>query len=943
MPTIPTPALNIFQEFAATSAEPPNPPRACVVAVNAVPHRHSITAEKDGILVGAYDPNADADHPWPGRTAGSKVDPDSVKLFIDDALLLYLEDLMSDSHGGRGTVSAISGYRNRIHSSAVTFKSNGASYPRSGLLFDRDVRVDDVVYLRGIVDPEGDCIEYELWTSVAGFVAEVVAATVEDAESDVNNVATRIASHSIAQTGGPENCIEATVDASLYNGLASGNVCETYTISVVQSTVAGCQAARLRVVSGSGMDNQAEVTPSALGSPTAIGTSGLKVTFSVNGACDESSIADGIAHDSLVSGQVWTVEVCQAVTAVCATSAGDYTSTKNDTYIIEVTKGGTFDELPEITVSTVKGLDYSGPLEITGLATSFPVGTKGVTCEFVKCSGGDPTVHGLRKGDKFYIPVTAAGGGNIRTLILRHDLPTAMLDLADLDLRLYIKNTIEVTEDRLSAPPLVNYVIEDTQIVVKAGITAYNSGWTSGGNQLPLPVVSGSVYVEYSEWLVAGTVDTYSAQSVADLDAVPGPLDPANPLKWGMYHAVLPSAGVTVYGIAVADPTVLDSWRAAAATLEGRPDLYNLVPLSYDREVWNVIQGYVNAESAPTACNWKGMIVNLQAVTTLMVVGESTPNAQLLTPTSTDGSVVLAALDDNPEADGTQYTRLSVPAANSDFITYGVRAGDIVRYLYVIDAFGNESYTSFVVDSVLSENTLLLLAANDAAVTVPQRVEIWRNLTKDEIAANLAAQAQSIADRRVVCTWPDVVGTAGVSQPGYYLACAIAGQLSGIPTQQSLTNAVITGFDDLASRTTKFFSQTQLNVLQNAGIWICTETREGTPYTRNALTTDTSDVKHYQEMFRRNYDFVATTYGNAIKGFIGKANVTEQLLARLNLVINQVTKDLQSSTVDQLGPPLIDATIISIDRHPLYANRVVIVLNVTLPLSLDNEDMYLVA
>ena len=63
---------------------------------------------------------------------------------------------------------------------------------------------------------------------------------------------------------------------------------------------------------------------------------------------------------------------------------------------------------------------------------------------------GDSALAGLRKGDKFYITVGTGQNGPIRTLILRDDLPTAILDANDLDLRLFIEKDIEVTENRLS-------------------------------------------------------------------------------------------------------------------------------------------------------------------------------------------------------------------------------------------------------------------------------------------------------------------------------------------------------------------------------------------------------------------------------------------------------------------------------------------------------------
>ena len=61
----------------------------------------------------------------------------------------------------------------------------------------------------------------------------------------------------------------ATADASLYNGLADGDINETYTITVTQgSTGVDHTTARLRVLSASGSDDDLELTPSAADSAT---------------------------------------------------------------------------------------------------------------------------------------------------------------------------------------------------------------------------------------------------------------------------------------------------------------------------------------------------------------------------------------------------------------------------------------------------------------------------------------------------------------------------------------------------------------------------------------------------------------------------------------------------------------------------------------------------
>jgi hypothetical protein len=943
-------------------------------------HRYDDDEEKVLINVGPYDKDDDVVYPWPDRQAGSIVDEASVRLIIEDALLLYYEDLIGDESGGRGLVQPVAGRKNWLRSTAVSYKANGTQWPRSGLLNDRDVAVGDVAYVRGVSGVGSSCDEHDLWTYVEGFAADEVDATIFSPTVDDNNQVSTEAAATSAQTDGVINCVTLSSIDNSYDGLDDGFVSEKYTIRVIRSSVSGCQAARLRITSDSGTDNVAEIDPGDFGTWVEIGTRGLEVQFTTTtGTCSESASSESVESDEFVVGQEWEVDVTQAFERGCIETVDDtYTGQDNDTYIIEVTKGGTWNNLPEVTVTTVKGLDSSGPTIISGVSVAFPVGSWGLTAKFVDCfgsdsiqassegeaslGGGDSDLAGLRAGDKFYITVVSGSNGPIRTLILRDDLPVEIQESSDLDLRLFIPKTIEVTEDRLSNPPLVNYEIESTQLVVKAGITAYDATWTSAGVELPMPVWDGRLastteinswgiqYIEFREWLADLTDEVNFIDDIADIDEIPGQLDELNPLKWGVYRALQNSNGTRVAFTAVLEPDDLDSWVNVLERVDGRDDLYNFVPLTYDREVQGLFQAHVDAESSPEAGNWKAMFTNLRVDANTMLVGKSDADAQSLSPTSVDGEVVLATLEDNPDATDIQYTLLSVPANNSGFITYGVGPGDIVRYLYTIDAFGATAYQEFIVDTVLSETSLLLLTGNSEPISVAQKIEIWHTQEKNELVDAIKDQAQSFANRRVCAVWPDIVGTGGNAQEGVFLSCALAGLASGVQPHQGLTNVEISGFDDLASRTRDFFSDSQLDDLASGGVWIGTEDSDGTPHTRHALTTDTLDLNRKEEMIRRNVDSMSYLFLRRLRPFIGRTNATPSMLKKLRYEVNQVIKFLKTNGYTaELGSQLIDGSIrVDADGnelltiHPLAADRVVIVLDLVVPAPLNNIELHLV-
>ena len=96
MATIAKPQVLVFQEFSIIPSEIADPLRAHVSGPNGGLHRYDDDDEKPLINVGAYDKDSDTLYPWPGRAAGSEVDFPYTRIFMDDALLLYHEDLLGD-------------------------------------------------------------------------------------------------------------------------------------------------------------------------------------------------------------------------------------------------------------------------------------------------------------------------------------------------------------------------------------------------------------------------------------------------------------------------------------------------------------------------------------------------------------------------------------------------------------------------------------------------------------------------------------------------------------------------------------------------------------------------------------------------------------------------------------------------------------------------------
>lgn len=937
MPNYVLPQVLVFQEFATVPAAALQPLLACIVGEQFSLHRYSDATEKAGILVTSnYDPAHENCYLWPDRPAGGIVDQSYTRVFIDNALLQYFHNAASLA----SPIYAVGPAKNRIRASAKIFAS-GNGFVRDVSLLRDVLPGDSIKILASVCD--GDPVVYK--SSVVGLVADTLAAIVSPATSDVGNTGVLIASTSHSQIAGKHNDVEIlSVNGASYDGLADGNPIEAYTVEVIGASVGGnATTALLKVTSASGNDDQAVVTPAAFGSPTSIGTRGLTATWTTGGS--SSSGGTPVPPTDFLIGQKFIIHVTQAFTPPVEASGGVYVGPSDTTYVVTVTTGGKFSGgAPKITVSTTTGIDLSGPTPVTTSAVFVPAGTQGVLIKF--------TGTELNKGDRYYIPVAATKPGAIRTLVLANTLPPGIRGFCSivpdtssssssgadplLDVTLYIKKNIEVTENRLGFAPLVNWTQTQGEICIEDNIVSYDSSWEIGGVPQPLPVEDGAVYVQHRDRIsdhcsIVGTI--------TDVSAVPlalGTVDPDNPLAFGVFKALSNSGGQPVKYLGVcgaASGLVLNDWLTALNILVGRDDVYGLVPLTQNEAVLQAFQAHCDDQSSPENGRWRICWLNMAAQQPIPVYVTQIGNTNPL----------LATIVQDPDEPPPAY--VDVESGGAEFITKGVKSGDTVRALYTSDGFGNLSYTEFTVDLVINQDTIRLLAGPAAPVNVPSKIEIWRTLSPDALAANLATYPGIFSDRRAYLVWPDVVGDAGQTFPGYFLCAALSGLRSGVLPQQGLTNISVSGFDDL-SRTTVLFSATQLNTMAASGYWIVTQDpNDGTVFTRHQLSTGSqADLNTKEQSITTNLDSISYLFLNRMKPFIGQGNVTPTMINILQGEILAVIAQLSNTiTIDRLGPQIITAKILDLAPSPTLLDRIVAHISVTLPFPLNNLELHLIA
>lgn len=915
------PQTQVYQDYGVNASTGDTVLKSGIFGGHAQLIRYAVSTEKQLGLLGAYDFAVDTCFPIPSRDAGAVVDSSYAKLYVDGALLKYYENAI----GSGGTVLRNATYANRVRA-GVNFKGNGVHDRHASLL--RDVQAGDSVKLRGVVSGTS----YSLTTYVRDILPDAVAATIAAAAADASNATARSATSTDSKTAGPGNLMEVYTSTSAYNGLPSGFISETYTIRVTTSSVGGdLTTATLRVLSASGTDDVLAVNPSANTVLFDIGTRGLQVSFDDSGAGPSDS---GVSLSDLLAGQEWQVVVNQLfVVPVSASTGSTFNGTSSTTYLIEVTRGGDGSaaldaDKPQISVRTNNSYDFSGPTLVTATLSTGPtdaiaVGTHGVVALWSASAL-------LRKGDRYTITAAIGEAGPMKTLVLGHSVPSPLTSSDDLHLELFIKKDgLLVSRNRMGSAPIVNYTISDTELCVTSNMEAYDASWAAGGMPVALPVVAGTLYAEYRAWQPTLTGAIGGISDTAGLDtAISGSLHPDNPLKWGVYKALAASNGVEVRYGAVANPDIVDSWADLVERLVGETESYGLVPLTKNQTALDLFAAHCNTMSSPSYNSWRVLWVNGASLAVVRIVPADS----------------LATFADDPTTSGNQYTLMTVPAANVNFITNGVRAGDVVRTSYASDGFDGVSYASYVIDAVLSQDSVRLRTGPTVAISTAQRIEVWRNRTATEEAAAIAVEASSYATSEVRYVWPDRISSGGLEMDGYFACASLAGLRSAVQPQKGLTRTAVPGFDD-TSRSQGKFNRDQLDLMAGNGVWILTQNAgSGVVYTRHGVTTAPyADIAQREESCKSNVDELSFSLFAALDPYIGISNVTPTLLDVLSTVVGiWLRQKISNGTSSEVGSQLIStSTITQLRQHLTLKDRIYIGIAAVIPSPSNNIEAHL--
>ena len=854
-------------------------------------------SEKKQIGVGQYNGGAETGYRWPSRPVGGVVDRDWVKVFVDKAYLRYWTSVSQ--------LNLVAGTRNLITDPSTVWQEHD-SWGLSSTLPARGVKESDGIRVRV------PAANVDMLTQITGFRHDIIDATVGVAVADGDNQLAAPASGSGSYSFGGDTAVTPptiTVNVSGYS--ANNLIRDVYTVSV--TTVGPSDANHVFAVSSLAGDNDTSAYLSNL--TLDLGVNGATITFDKSGGADFSV------------GQTWEIEVVNAHTPATVTSGGVYTGARDSTYIVTVTRSGIIGsaEPPLIETTINKGSESS---RITSVTTgTVAVGSYGTTLTF--------TGSALIEGDRYTIAVTAAKNGPIHTLVLAHSLPATVTPAMPIQIDLMLIKDIVLDPNRRGEPPLKNYTVDDDGITIGAVATHYDPEVVdAAGEQARLTLHQGDVYIQYRSLLptYSYAVHSFSPDNITQLAATVGEISADNPIALGLSLALqnvaLSDTGVSVLYVTV--PTNdYDGYAKAIDRLVGYTGAYGLVPLTKDRDIQQLLVTHVNAMSTAENGLWRICFLNSESNDVHAIVAGDADNPNM------------ASLESAPEDDGLVLT---VRQDDGQFLTAGVRSGDILRINYRSDGFDDTmTWDEYIIDRVISEDSLKLYRSAGSETVVPIKIEIWRNLSSHEQAEVYGELSAAFANRRVRHVWPPKATISGSEVDGFYVCAALAGRRASVMPQQGLTNIELVGIDAVPMSTDRMNGD-DLNLMASLGTWIVTRDPSTRGIiTRHQLTTAPyGNLNECEDSIVTNFDSVSYQYLNAFRGYTGKINITNESLGQFKSEWQQITQNMQVAYDTMLGPQLVKADLKTFAQHPILLDRVIITVHCEGPRPFNNLDIYLV-
>lgn len=544
---------------------------------------------------------------------------------------------------------------------------------------------------------------------------------------------------------------------------------------------------------------------------------------------------------------------------------------------------------------------------------------------------------GLRTGDTYYIDAVAqANSGPYSNVVLNGQVTDITgwteLDIAlnqfDVDFRVLYSGIIEPR--RNSAPDLAweAGATADGGILLEAALALEVPERDSGFEWVPVKnSANGRLFAHWRALVPATSGDKIKLYySESEIIAAFGKKDMDNPACYGAVMAFLGGQEKPVYAsrLATNDLAGHQTLIRQAEHVEG---IYAIAPATYDQTIKDAWKAHVAKMSLENWKLWRRVYLGTQNVGPYSVLAtkEDGTNFEATVTTNSAGNVRVVSMDGN-------------------FITKGIRPGDLFRTNFFFDAWGDLQYEQYEVGTVSTEDELILKTGPVSPIAPAIKFEIWRpdnGLSQVEYVGN---KSDALANRRAINVWCDTPNIVDADSnlftvPVYYLAAEVAGLRAAVLPQQGLTYTELNHSLDGAPLMFTKYTEEELNVAAANGTWIVTQDQEDGPiYIRHQLTTDTENgILYYEDSIGTNLDNIAYAVKDIFQPYIGKRNTNVETLEEMETKIRDLLDTFKKNPAgfSNIGPALINWTNLKIAIDVVFKDRINIEVTLELPLPIN--------
>ena len=411
------------------------------------------------------------------------------------------------------------------------------------------------------------------------------------------------------------------------------------------------------------------------------------------------------------------------------------------------------------------------------------------------------------------------------------------------------------------------------------------------------------VYAEYRD-LLQDDVGEITTGARSDIESWIGELNPDNPL--GMCYAAAINAGTPNFFLLPVGEESDEAYISALQVAGKLEAAYALYPLRQTAPVIAAAKGIVSKYSDKSVAQFKRLWLYAQdkQMSEVKLNGVDTPLAAI----TSDGQLNL---------ESGSFTGSAVKA--------GTKA--VLHSVYNATTQTTSDITVTITEIIDNDSAKVKPVIG---VPTPAVVSFYNGLTPSKYAEEIAASATAQSNLRINYVYAEENTVNGYSfEDARYIVPVLMAMRSANAPHAPLTDLAIPGvtIGDAIG-----FSESDYDIMNNGGVWVCYRDNRGENVSRHAITTGGEGTIAEEDSAVSNGDNIVRFIRNSLQYLRGNCNVTPQLINQIDADARAALAAIMSRTYNPLiGPQILEVVSVSIKQDPNNTAGVIGTFDLDLP------------